>query len=163
MFWHFQPPAGTPANAIFINKKDTHMAIQATPYLTFNGNCREAMNFYKACFGGELMLQTVAETPLAAQCPAGMQQHIMHAVLANDSLLLMATDMTGPAGYIQGSDMAISLSFDNEAEIKQCFEKLSVGGVVAHPLEQAPWGAWFATAQDKFGKVWMFNCEKAKV
>lgn len=145
---------------LHIHQKRMNMAIRATPYLTFNGNCREAMGFYKECFGGELSLQTIAETPMAARCPSGMQQHIMHSALIKGDLLLMATDMVGPAGFMQGSDMAVSLDFDDEQEIKTCFEKLSAGGNIFEPLRDAAWGALFGTAQDKFGKVWMFNCTK---
>lgn len=61
--------------------------IQLNPYLTFNDNSREAMNFYKECFGGELSFQTVAETPMAAQCPSDMQHHIMHFALITLSFL----------------------------------------------------------------------------
>ena len=143
-------------------QKQIDMAIQAIPYLTFNGNCKEAMRFYKECFGGELFLQTVSESPIAAQCPAGMQHHIMHSSLTNGSFLLMATDMVGPAGFIAGSDMAVSLNFSSEQEIRSCYEKLAEGGNVMHPLQNAAWAALFATVQDKFGKVWMFNYQKAE-
>ncbi|TXJ27078.1 MAG: VOC family protein [Chitinophagaceae bacterium] len=134
--------------------------IQLNPYLTFNGNCREAMNFYKECFGGELNLQTVAETPMAAQCPAGMQHHIMHSALTAPAFILMASDMVSPAGFHQGTDMSLALNFDKENEIRECFKKLSEDGKVIDELKNAPWGAIFGVAQDKFGKVWMFNCEK---
>lgn len=136
------------------------MAIQATPYLTFNGNCREAMNFYKECFGGELTLQTIGESPMAEQCPTGMEHQILHSSLENNGFLLMATDMLGPAGFIAGTDMAVSLNFGSEEEIKGCFEKLSSGGTVVDPLRDAPWNAIFGVTVDKFGKVWMFNYNK---
>jgi PhnB protein len=133
------------------------MSTSVTPYLTFNGNCRDAMTFYKECFGGELTLQTVAETPMAAQCPSGMQQHIMHSMLAGDGMVIMGTDMVGPAGFIAGTDMALSLSFDNEETIRACYTRLSDGGQVIDPLKQAPWGALFGVVADPFGKVWMLN------
>lgn len=131
--------------------------IQANPYLTFDGNCSEAMTFYRDCFGGDLTLQTIAETPIADQCPAGMQDQIMHSSLANGDFLLMATDMTQADEFIKGNDMAISLNFDDEEEINRCFSTLSNKGNIIDPLEEKSWGALFGVVQDKFGKVWMLN------
>lgn len=136
--------------------------IQANPYLTFDGNCRDVMTFYQDCFGGELTLQTIAETPIADQCPAGMQDQIMHSMLANDDFLLMATDMTQADEFIAGNDMAISLNFDNEEEINRCFSTLSGKGAIIDPLEEKSWGALFGVVQDKFGKVWMLNFDKTQ-
>jgi PhnB protein len=134
--------------------------IQANPYLTFDGNCREAMTFYRDCFGGELTLQTIAETPIADQCPAGVQDQIMHSSLANGDFLLMATDMTQADEFIAGNDMAISLNFDDEEEINRCFSTLSDEGNIIDPLEEKSWGALFGVVRDKFGKVWMLNFDK---
>lgn len=134
--------------------------IQANPYMTFDGNCREAMTFYRDCFGGELTLQTIAETPIADQCPAGMQDQIMHSSLANGDFLLMATDMTQADEFITGNDMAISLNFDDEEEINRCFSILSDEGNIIDPLEEKSWGALFGVVQDKFDKVWMLNFDK---
>jgi PhnB protein len=89
--------------------------IQLNPYLSFNGKCREAMTFYKECFGGELTLQTFGETPLANNVADEMQDRIIHSMLSNGSFVLMATDMTRPGeGYNPGNDMAISLNFDKD-------------------------------------------------
>ena len=134
--------------------------IQANPYLTFDGNCREAMTFYQDCFAGELTLQTIAETPIADQCTAGMQDQIMHSILENGTFILMATDMTQADELITGNDMAISLNFDNEEEVNRCFSALSSEGNVIEPLEEKSWGALFGVVQDKFGKVWMLNFDK---
>lgn len=134
--------------------------IQANPYLTFDGNCREAMTFYRDCFGGELTLQTIAETPIADQCPAGMQDQIMHSRLGNGDFLLMATDMTHADKFITGNDMAISLNFDDEKEINRCFSTLSDEGNILDPLEEKSWGGLFGVVEDEFGKVWMLNLDK---
>lgn len=132
--------------------------IQCNPYLTFNGNCREAMTFYKDVFGGNLTLQTVAETPMAAQCPTGMQHQIMHSTIEKGSFVLMATDMVGPGGFQPGTDMAIALKFDEVTEIQNCFSRLSEKGLVIDDLKQQPWGALFGVVKDKFDKVWMLEC-----
>ncbi|WMJ72364.1 VOC family protein [Cytophagaceae bacterium ABcell3] len=129
------------------------------PYLTFDGNCREAMNFYKSCLGGEVRFQTIAETDFADRCPAGMQQQIMHSELIVDHARLMASDMVQPEGLKPGNDMAISLDLDSEKNTKSIFEELSVGGTVIEPLKKAFGNALFGVLKDKYNKVWMFHCE----
>ena len=66
--------------------------IQINAYLTFNGNCREAMTFYQKCLGGELYLQTIGESPMAAQMPPQMKDSILHSTLTNGEAIIMATD-----------------------------------------------------------------------
>lgn len=68
--------------------------------------------------------------------------------------------MVSPAGFHQGTDMTLALNFDKENEIKDCFKSLSEGGEIIEDLKDAPWGAIFEVAQNKFGKAWKFNCEK---
>ena len=130
---------------------------QTVPYLNFNGNCREAMNFYKQCFGGELMLQAVADTPFEAQCPDGMKNQIMHASLTNNGFALMASDMVGPEGFTKGTNFSVSVNCDSEEEINSFYEAVSSGGTVIDPLKKQFWGALFGVVTDKFGIRWMFN------
>lgn len=136
--------------------------IQISTYLTFTGNCREAMTFYQSCLGGKLSFQTVAETPIADQCPKGMQQQIMYSMLESDGAVLMATDMSQPEGVKSGNDMAILVNFDSEEEIGTCYSELSSGGEVIEPLKEAFGNSLFGVVHDKFGKVWMLNYEKNK-
>ena len=134
---------------------------QINAYLGFNGQCREAMNFYKDCLDAELTMQSVSETPMAAQCPESMKDHIMHAELKKNSLLLMATDMV-PVGeeVIRGNNFALSLSCSSEEEIHHFFDKLSAGGKIIEPVKQQFWGALFGVFTDKFGIRWMLNFDK---
>jgi PhnB protein len=133
---------------------------QINAYLNFNGNCREAMNFYKECLGGELALQTVGGSPIEAQCPAAMKNQVLHASLINDALLLMGSDMTGPEGFIKGNTMALSLNCSTEEEINTFFSNLSRDGKIIHPLRVEFWGAIFGVFTDKFGIRWMLNYDK---
>ncbi len=133
---------------------------QINAYVGFNGQCREAMTFYKECLGGELTLQTIAETPVAAQCAEGMQNSIMHSSLTKGNLLLMGSDMTGPDGYNQGNNIALSLNCSSEEEINTFFSKLAEGGKIIDPLKVQFWGAIFGVLTDKFGINWMFNYDK---
>lgn len=135
--------------------------MQISPYLTFDGNCRQAMTFYQACLGGDLTFQTVAETPIADQCPAGMQDHIMHSVLVIDGAVLMATDMTQSDGITPGNDMAISLKLDSEAKMNTCYDRLSEDGDVIEPLKESFGNSLFGVVRDRYGKVWMLNYDES--
>lgn len=129
-------------------------------YLTFNGNCREAMSFYKHCLGGELNMQAVQDSPMAAQMPAHVQKQILHANLVHDEIELMGSDMIGPQGFVHGNNITLCLNCYNETEVRTYFENLAAGGNITHKLEETFWGALFGMLTDKYGINWMFNCDK---
>lgn len=129
-------------------------------YLTFSGNCREAMQFYKRCLGGELNFQTIGESPMADKMPEPMRACILHATLTKGELVLMGSDMVGEHGLIKGNAVSLSLQCSSEAEIKAYYKKLSSGGAATYPLEHTFWGALFGGLTDKFGNHWLLNYEK---
>jgi PhnB protein len=129
-------------------------------YLTFNGNCREAMTFYKECLDGELTFQTIGESPLSGKMPKKMKDCILHSTLTNGSLVLMGSDMVGENGLIRGNAVSLTLNCNSETEIRSCYKKLSAGGVATHPLEDSFWGALFGGLTDKYGNNWLLNCNK---
>lgn len=133
---------------------------QINTYLNFNGNCQEAMNFYKDCIGGELTIQTVEGSAIEAQCPAAMKNQILHSTLTKDALLLMGSDMIGPDGFIKGNNISLSLNCSSEDEINNFYNKLSEGGHIIDPLKQQFWGALFGVFNDKFGIRWMLSYDK---
>ncbi len=133
---------------------------QINAYITFNGNCREAMTFYHECIGGELDLQTVEGSAIEAQCPAAMKNQILHSALTKDPLLLMGTDMVGPDAYKPGNNVALSFNCVSEEEVNRYFNLLSTGGVIAHPLRKEFWGATFGVFTDKFGIRWMLHYDE---
>jgi PhnB protein len=135
---------------------------QIVAYLTFGGKCREAMTFYQKCFGGELVMQTVGESPAAGQMPAEMKDRIMHASLTKGSLALMASDMMGSSEVVQGNTVSLLINCSSEAEIKDFFTRLSAGGKVGHALKKEFWGATFGDLRDKYGIRWMLNYEEPK-
>lgn len=136
---------------------------QINAYLNFSGNCREAMNFYRDCLGGELNMQTVEGSPIEAQCPAAMKQQILHASLAKDELLLMGSDMQEPGeAFTKGNNIALSLNCSSEEEIKTYFSNLSKDGKVSHALTEQFWGATFGVLTDKYGIRWMLNYDKTR-
>ncbi len=133
---------------------------QINAYLTFNGNCRQAMNFYNEVLDGELSLQTIGESPMADKMPAKMKDCILHSQLTKGDLVLMGSDMVGEQGLLKGNSVTLMLACNSEEEIKNCYEKLSVEGKTTHPLENTFWGALFGGLTDKFGNHWLLNFEK---
>jgi PhnB protein len=130
---------------------------QISPYLTFNGNCAEAMNFYKEVFGGELMMQTFGQAPMESseEC----KDRIMHAQLTSGELILMASDSMPEHPITAGSNVTLSVQSKSKEEQEKYFNKLAESGQVTMPLADTFWGAYFGMLTDKFGMHWMFNTE----
>ena len=126
-------------------------------YLTFEGNCREAMSFYKECLEGELTFQTLGETPLSEMMPQQMKNSILHSTLTKGNLVLMASDMPGEQGLSRGNAVSLMLNCSKEEEARTFYSKLSRGGIANHPLEFTFWGALFGDLTDKFGNHWLLN------
>jgi PhnB protein len=131
-----------------------------TPYLSFTGNCRQAMTFYKKCLGGELSFQTAGEAPMSDKMPKKMKDCILHSKLSNGSLLLMGSDMVGENGLLKGNAVSLMLNCTSEKAIRTCYKKLSAGGQQTHPIENIFWGALFGGLTDKYGNSWMLNYNK---
>lgn len=137
------------------------MATRLNPYLGFRDTAREAMEFYHSVFGGELTTSTFAEFQ-ASEDPAERDK-IMHSMLTTDSgLVLMAADTPNSMDYTPGNNHSISLSGEDEAELRGYWDKLSAGGNVTMPLERAPWGDTFGMCVDKFGISWLVNIAGAQ-
>jgi PhnB protein len=132
------------------------MQSKLNPYLSFQDNTREAMEFYHTVFGGKLDMRTFKEFH-ASQDPSE-DNLIMHSVLeAENGITFMASDTPSRMEYRAGTNMSMSLSGDNEAELTAYFEKLSAGGMITMPLEKAIWGDSFGMCTDKFGVQWLVN------
>ncbi len=135
---------------------------QIVAYLTFDGNCREAMNFYKDCLGGELSLNTVGDSAMAAKLPPGMKESIMHSSLVKGSLTLMASDMMDDSGLVRGNAISLMINCSSEAELTAFFNRLSVGGKINTAPKTEFWGSVYADLTDRFGTRWMLNFDKPK-
>lgn len=138
------------------------MQSKLNPYISFEGNAREAMEFYKTVFGGALKLTTFEEMGGA---PAGVDpDKIMHAVLdADNGITIMAADSaTGMREFIAGTNMSLSLGGDDEEELTGYFNKLADGGKIQSPLKKEAWGDTFGMCIDKFGIFWMVNIAAKK-
>jgi PhnB protein len=129
------------------------------PYLMFNGNCKEAMEFYKSCFGGTLTMQTYGDGGMPG--PEDQKGKIMHAMLDNGWMTLMGGDGGEPMPITMGNNVQVSLS-GTDPKLKEMFTALSAGGKVAMPMAVAPWGDEFGMFTDKFGIQWLVNVTPAK-
>jgi PhnB protein len=137
------------------------MSTILNPYLGFRDNARQAMEFYQSVFGGELTLSTFADFQ-ASEDPAE-QDKIMHGMLVTKGgLNLMGADTPGRMSYTPGDNYSVSLSGDDEAELRRYWEGLTAGGIVGMPLERAPWGDFFGMCTDKFGVSWLVNINAAQ-
>jgi PhnB protein len=137
------------------------MQAKLNPYINFKDTTRQAMEFYKSVFGGELRMSTFKEFN-ASQDPSE-DNKIMHAELNNgDGIVFMASDTPKRMEYRPGTNINMSLSGDDEAELKGYFNKLSAGGQVSEPLEKAPWGDSFGMCTDRFGINWFVNITAKK-
>lgn len=131
------------------------MTSRLNPYLSFKDNAREAMEFYKTVFGGELTMSTFAEGHMSED-PAE-KDLIMHGQLVSPSgYWLMGSDTPSSMGA-PPSNGRLSISGSDENELQGYWRKLAEGGSVAMPLEKAPWGDSFGMLTDKFGVSWMIN------
>jgi PhnB protein len=125
------------------------------PYISFDGNARQAVTFYQEVFGGELNLNTFAEFG-GPEGPEG--DGVMHAQLeAPNGFFLMCADTPPGETHKPGDNIAVSLSGDDADELRGYWQKLADGGTVAVPLEKQMWGDEFGMCKDKFDITWMVN------
>ena len=130
--------------------------IRLNPYLHFIDKAREAMEFYKSVFGGNLVLSTFKEG--MPNVDPSEEHKIMHAMLETENgLVLMASDAPKGMESKEGSSISLSLSGEEEAPLKGYWEKLKEGATITMPLEKAPWGDTFGMLTDKYGNQWMVN------
>jgi len=149
-------------NVLIKSLPEAPMRVTLSPYLNFDGQCRQALSLYHACFGGELKFQTVADSPpmpLDAACAdrSPNPQAIVHGHLVNQDFMILGTDMNGPAGYRPGNDFGFGVSLDSEDSLRRCLEILAGGGTITVPPGPTPWADLFAALTDRFGKRWYLN------
>ena len=131
------------------------MTSRLNPYISFNGDARQAMEFYEQVFGGTLRMNTFGEFGMADSPDA---DKVMHAMLETGSgFTLMAADTPTGMQFEPGSRITVSLSGDDDAELRGYWDKLSESGTVAMPLEKQAWGDEFGMCTDRFGVDWLVN------
>ena len=139
--------------------------IKINPYLTFDGTCEAAFNFYKSIFGGEFQfIGKFKDMPENSEYPVpdSEKEKIMHVSLPiSKETTLMGSDSSEAFGHaeIQGNNFSISVYSDSVEEITKIYNALSEGGKIRMKLSKTFWGSWFGQLTDKFGIHWMVNCE----
>ncbi|HET7690466.1 MAG TPA: VOC family protein [Nocardioidaceae bacterium] len=128
------------------------MASRLNPYLNFENNARGAMEFYQSVLGGELRINTFSEFGDEGN------DGVMHAMLETPAgYTIMASDAPPGMPLDTGSTISVSISGDDEAELRGYWDGLSEGGTVTMPLEKQMWGDIFGMVTDKFGVQWMVD------
>lgn len=134
------------------------------PYLMFDGNCREAFDFYRSVFGGEFcgMFQ-FKDAPKEIEVKEADRDRIMHMALPiGQDTHLMGSDIGHGMPFNPGDNIHLSLSIDDIDKAKRIYKELSTGGKIIMPLEKTFWAELYALFTDKFGINWMINCKYIK-
>jgi PhnB protein len=129
-------------------------------YINMKGNAKEALEFYHSIFGGELTMTTFKEG--GAEVKPEEENQLMHGQLTSGNKDLMISDTPSFMGSPVIGGFAMSLSGEDEEELKGYWSKLSEGAKINQPLEKAPWGDTFGMLTDKFGIDWMVNITEPK-
>ena len=133
--------------------------LAVSPYISFQGNCRQAIEFYRTALGGEvLFMQTVGESPMSNM---GSPQNIMHCSMKVGSSTIMMCDNPKPDAHSSGGNISMAIGLKDPQRARQVFDALAQNGSVIMPLEKTYWAEAFGMLTDQFGVTWMVNCEAA--
>jgi PhnB protein len=136
--------------------------LSINPYINFNGNAEEAFNFYKSVFGGEFSVVThFKDIPgLGESMPEEQGNKIMRIILPIGNSMLIANDVPEFMGRVNENEnrSKIAVSAESREEAERLFAGLSAGGTVEMPMDQSPWGSYFAMFRDKYGIEWTIEC-----
>ncbi|MBO9592024.1 MAG: glyoxalase/bleomycin resistance/extradiol dioxygenase family protein [Niabella sp.] len=134
-----------------------------TPYLNFNGDAADALDFYTRALGGQVVhRQTFGDTQAAYPSPESHKDKIMHALFNAGELNFMVSDCPPDVSVTAGSNVSLALNFTDEEAIAKTFDAMAAGGTITMPLQDTFWGAKFGMITDRFGISWMFNYDKPK-
>ncbi len=130
------------------------------PYLTFDGNCAEAFDYYKSVFGGDYIARsTFGEGPPDMGVSDEFKNRIMHVSFPIGGSMLMGSDTAGASSgpFVQGTNFSISYTPSSKADADEKFSRLVEGGMEIMVMQDAFWGSYFGMCVDKFGIRWMLN------
>lgn len=136
------------------------MAVTLTPYIFFKGDAKEAMEFYKDVFGGELTTQTYEQANQPGSELTG--DKLMHADLHDGLIRIFGSDTDQASEAAKKVTLSINGEAEDETKLSEVFEKLSQGGEVRSPLKKEFWGDTFGMVTDKYKVDWMVNIAGAK-
>jgi PhnB protein len=135
-----------------------------TPYIMFNGNCEEALNFYENALGGQVKdLMRFEGSPVEKMAADNEKRKILHSYFEAKGIVFMASDAGEGGPQLNPNGMVhLSINFESQKEQEKVFKALSEEGTIGMPLQDTFWGARFGMLTDKFGVNWMLNCEMKK-
>ncbi|MEC4570782.1 VOC family protein [Streptomyces virginiae] len=134
------------------------MPSRLNPYISFDGDARQAMEFYREVFGGTLSLHTYGDIGGADAGDAAAAEKIMHGMLeTTGGFTLMGADNPPGTQHSPGNNIAVSVSGEDAAELRGYWDGLCGGGTVSVPLEKQMWGDVFGMCTDRFGITWLVN------
>ncbi|SRR6266404_1523013 len=135
--------------------------MKLNPYLAFDGRCREAFQFYEQCLGGKIVfIQTIGESPMAAQAPPEQHNRIMHVTLRIGDQVLQGADAP-PGQFTMPAGFCVALHPATVAESERIFKALSEGGKIQMPFQATFWSKGFGMLIDRFGTPWIINTDEA--
>jgi PhnB protein len=131
-----------------------------SPYISFKGNCRQAIEFYKGALDAQVLFsQTVGESPMRDMGPP---ENIMHCSMKIGDSTIMLSDDPNPGSAAAGGNISLAIGLNDPQRARQLFENLAQGGSVIMPLQKTFWAEAFGMVADKFGVKWMVNCDAPK-
>ena len=130
--------------------------MQVVPTLVFNGDCEEALKFYKKCFGGEITyLERYKDAPVEYNPSFGNK--ILHSKYEFDKNKFYASDTIEGKKALAGDNQSLTIEFDTKEQLAEIYEKLSQGASIKAPLQESFWGTGYAILTDRFGIKWYLN------
>ena len=133
--------------------------MKLSPYLSFNGQCQTAFNFYEQCLGGKVEALIPYEgSPMESEVPAEWSSKVMHGEFRLDDFVVMGSDCP-PGQYEAAKGTTLMLSINNPEEAEKTFEALSEDGTITMPMKSTFWAQKFGALVDQFGIPWMINCD----
>jgi PhnB protein len=131
--------------------------MKLNPYLAFDGRCREAFAFYEKALGGKIaFIQTMGESPMAANTPTEAHDRIMHVTMHIGDQVLQGADAP-PGQFTKPAGFCVAVHYDNAAEGERAFNALAPGAKVQMPYQSTFWAAGFGMLIDQFGTPWIVN------
>jgi PhnB protein len=128
------------------------------PYLSFNGNCQEAFNFYKNIFSGNLQNKETWEGK-SVDIPEDYRDKIQHIELAAKGVFIMGYDATPDTPLNNGNNICLSVDLDSRKEAEDLFNSLSKGGKIHTPMQESTWDSYYGRCSDQFNIMWMINAK----
>lgn len=129
------------------------------PFLSFNGNCHEAMHFYQACFGGRLRLQYLADAPDIKSLPRELATLIVSATLESEHIRLFATDLMEEEGIFNGNRVSLLFSSFQIDYLQSIFTRLAEKGIISDPFSNTLLAGAWSSLTDQYGVQWIFTID----